>query len=78
MTRNYREYLEQQLAQAQQEFEEARASAAKDIEGMDPFHAQSWGAAYYTKIDKVTAAGTKVMQIHLALEAYDDFNKEEA
>ena len=71
----YRVYLETNLKQAQYEFEEAKASAVKDLQDMDPYHAQDWGAAYYTKIDKITAAGTKVMQWHLALEAYEDFQK---
>ena len=45
MSRNYKEYLEQQLAQAQQEFEEAKASATKDIEGMDPLSCTELGSS---------------------------------
>ena len=75
MNKNYKSYLEDRLKEAQQEFEAVKASAVRDLQDMDPYHAQDWGAAYYTKIDKITAAGTKVMQWHLALEAYEDFQR---
>ena len=75
MNKNYKSYLEDRLKEAQQEFEAVKVSAVRDLQDMDPYHAQDWGAAYFTKIDKITAAGTKVMQWHLALEAYEDFQK---
>ena len=75
MNNDYKVYLETHLKEAQADFEAVKASAVRDLQDMDPYHAQDWGAAYYTKIDKITAAGTKVMQWHLALEAYEDFQR---
>ena len=78
MDKNYREFLERQLKEAQQEFEAVKASAITDLQGMQPYYAQDWGgAAYFTKIDKVTAAGTKVQQWAQALKAYDYYTKQE-
>lgn len=77
MDKNYGQFLQRKLNEALQEFEEAKKSAIKDLEGMGAYHAQDWGAAYFTKIDKVTATGTKVQQWQEAMRAYDYFNGQE-
>ena len=43
MDKNYREFLERQLKEAQQEFEAVKASAITDLQGMQPYYAQDWG-----------------------------------
>lgn len=78
MDKTYRAYLERQLQEARTEFEQAKAEAIRDLENMNQWNASDTGAAYSTRIDRVTAAGTKYRTIAEAIKAYDFFNKEEA
>lgn len=75
MNAAYTEYLQQQLKEAIDEFNQAKASALQDLKDLDPYHAQDWGAGYYTKIDKVTAAGTKVRQWDKAYKTYIEYEE---
>lgn len=77
MDKNFREYLGRQLKEAQEEFEAAKQSAIKDLESMQYYQATDFGAAYYTKIDKVTKAGTRIQEIVNAMRAYDYFEPSE-
>lgn len=77
MDKNYGEFLSRQLKEAQEAFEEAKKAAIRDIEAMQYYHANDYGAAYFTHIDKITAAGAKVEQIILSMRAYDHFHGEE-
>lgn len=77
MDKTYREYLERQLTEAQERFEAAKAEAIRDIQAMNFWNAADFGAAYFTHIDHITQAGTKVQAIGQALAVYDNFTKEE-
>ena len=77
MDKNFREYLARQLKEAMKEFEEAKQSAIKDLEYMQYYHATDFGAAYFTKIDRVTEAGARVNQILQLMRAYDYFEPSE-
>ncbi len=71
MDKTYRDYLQRQLDEAQEEFEAAKAEAIKAIQGMNFHNAVDFGAAYFTHIDHITQAGTKVQATGEALRAYD-------
>lgn len=71
MDKTYGDYLQRQLDEAQERFEAAKAEAIKDIQSMNFFNAADFGAAYFTHIDHITQAGTKVQAIGQALQAYD-------
>lgn len=71
MDKTYRDYLQRQFDEAQAAFEEAKKNAIRDLENMNAWNAADFGAAYFTKIDKVTQQGQKVMTIAQAMQAYD-------
>lgn len=77
MDKNFREYLGRQLNEALEEFKTAKQSAIKDLESMQYYQANDFGAAYYTRIDKVTKAGARVQELVNALRAYDYFEPSE-
>ena len=77
MDKNFREYLGRQLKEAREEFEAAKQSAIKDLESMQYYQAIDFGAAYYTKIDRVTKAETRVQEILNAMRAYEYFEPSE-
>lgn len=70
MDKNYLDYLENQFKEANTMFEEAKAKAIKDIENITAWNAADFGAAYYTKIDKITQAGERLITIANALRVY--------
>lgn len=74
MNKEYREYLEKELKEAQEKFEIAKMEAAKEIENMSFQMAEDFGAAYASHIDRVTAAAAKIKAIGNAISAYDYFS----
>lgn len=63
---SYEKYLAElqaQLKKAEEDFLEAKKSAIKELETMDPWKATFYGAAYSTKIDQVTKAGAEINKI---------------
>lgn len=67
----FREYLEKQFTEAQEQFEQYKAEAIRDIQGMTTWNASDFGAAYFTHIDHITQAGTKVQTLAQMIQAYD-------
>lgn len=74
MDRNYREYLERQFQEAQEQFEQYKKEAIRDIENITTWNAADFGAAYFTHIDHITQAGQKVQTLAQAIQAYEFFN----
>lgn len=70
MERTYQQYLEEELAKAEKEFEEAKKSAAEEIFKMEWHTAVDYGAAYASKIDEVTKAAVKARTIGQMLHVY--------
>lgn len=71
MSKDYREYLEEELKKAQQEFEKAKMDSIKEIEKMSVFMAEDFGAAYTSHIDKITAAAARVKALGEAMQVFD-------
>ena len=79
MDRNYKKYLERQFKEAQEQFEQYKEEAIRDIQGITTWNAADFGAAYFTHIDHITQAGTKVQTLAQIIQAYNymEENKEE-
>lgn len=75
MPKNYREYLMNELKEAEKGFEKAKKEAVHELETMDPYMAQDYGAGYCAHVDRVTAAAAKVVQARQMLRIYGDFNR---
>ena len=73
MGNEYREYLEKELKEAQEKFEEAKREAIKEIENMNFHMAEDFGAAHTTHIDKITSAAARIKAIGEAMKVYDYF-----
>ena len=76
MDKNYREYLERELQEAQERFEEIKKEVIRDVENITTWNAQDFGAAYFCKIDHITQAGQKVQTLARALQVYGYFENE--
>lgn len=76
MPKNYNEYLKSELEKAISNFEETKKEAAREIETMTYFEATDFGAAYASRIDKVTEAAAKIRAIAEAINAYEYFERE--
>lgn len=77
MDKNYREYLERQFQEAQEQFELYKKEAIRDIEGMTAWNAADFGAVYFTHIDHITQTGQKVKTLAQAIQTYEFFNSKE-
>ncbi len=77
MYKNYRELLENKHKEAMEQFEQAKADAIKAIEDMTTYNAADFGAAYFTKIDKITQAGQKVLTLEYLIWNYDCYEVNE-
>lgn len=77
MGKSFRDDLKERYERALQDFERAKAEATKDIERIQPYNALEYGAAYFTKIDKVTSAGARVMELANLVRAYEYYNPDE-
>lgn len=71
MSKDYREYLEEELKRAQQKFEKAKMDSIKEIEEMNFLMAEDFGAAYASHIDKITAAAAKINALREAIQVFD-------
>lgn len=58
------------ISTAEADFEEAKFSAIKDLEGMSIHLATDFGAAYATHIDKVTCSASKIKTLYEVLQGY--------
>ena len=77
MERTYQQYLEEELAKAEKEFEDAKKAVAEEISKMEWHVAVDYGAAYAAHIEKVTKAAVKMQTIGQMLHAYK-WDKEHA
>lgn len=73
MGNEYREYLENELKDAQGKFEKAKREAIEEIGNMNFYMAEDFGAAYTSHIDKITSAAARVKAIGEAIKTYDYF-----
>ncbi len=78
MAGNYSEYLAQEIDKAEAEFKQAKADVIREIEGMTAHGAVDYGAAYYSKIDRITNAAARLKALAEAKHVYDFFIEKEA
>lgn len=71
MASNYSEYLEKEINAAEAAFNQAKADVIRDIDNMTAHAAEYYGAAYYSKIDKITKAASKWKSLAEAKRVYD-------
>lgn len=76
MANTYIEYLQEEFKRAKQEFEKAKRETADELGGMNHFTAVDFGAAYASRIDRVTVAATKLRTIADVMQTYEYFQKE--
>lgn len=70
MEKTYKQHLEEELAKAEKEFEDAKKAAAEEISNMEWHVAVDYGAAYASHIEKVTKAAVKAQTIGQMLNEY--------
>lgn len=71
MGNEYKEYLEEELKKAQERFEKAKREVIQEIENMNFYMAEDYGAAYASHIDKITSAAARIKAIGEAIQVYD-------
>lgn len=78
MTRNYSEYLSEEYKKAEAAFNEAKAETLREIEALTPRDAAEYGAAYYSRIERMTKAAASMKAIAEARSVYEYYTKKEA
>lgn len=76
MANTYIEYLRDEFEIAKSDFEKAKREATDDLKQMTFYAAVDRGAAYDSRIDRVTIAATKLKTLADNIQAYEYFQKE--
>ena len=70
MFNDFQEYLEAELEEAVAEFEKAKAAVIDEVKAMNFRTAVDSGAAYASKIDRISLAAAKIQTLSNTLRAY--------
>ncbi len=71
MDNSCKEYLERQVKEAEEAFDNAKAKAIKDLRDLTAFTAVEYGTGYAIHVDKITAAAARWKMAAEALRAYN-------
>lgn len=75
--KTYKEYLENEIANLTEKFEDAKKETIREIENMSVHMAETYGAAYYAKIEMITKYAAELMKLQETYRRYLFFMKEE-
>lgn len=76
MNDTFKDELAAKYNKAVEDFEKAKREAIADLEKMTAFQGLDYGAAYFTKIDKVTSAAARVCELGQVIRAFQYYNPE--
>ncbi len=74
----YKEYLKNEYKCAVEKFKTARQESMRKLMDMEPYTADDYGAGYSARVEAVSTAAAKVMQIGSMIKAYEHYYPEEA
>lgn len=77
MANTFKEELANKYQKAEADFQKAKEEAIRDIERMEAWQAAESGAAYISRIERVTAAAARVMELGQLIRAFQYYNPEE-
>ena len=72
----YKEYLDKEILNAAQKFEEAKKKAIHELEGMSTWTASDLGAGYACHIEDVTKWAAELQKLSQAYRVFESMQKE--